>query len=111
MRIRIVIFGILTFAFLQSRSQQLITFTGKVTNTQSVPVAGSTVNLLNTNRGAASDEQGNFSLKNIAAGKYTVQVTAIGYATISMDVILKNATESLNIQLEDASRQLDAVLV
>jgi iron complex outermembrane receptor protein len=85
---------------------------GKIINAKSAPVPRSTVYLLNTHDGTISDERGNFSFKNLPAGKYVIQVSAVGYATIQMDVsIANNSNESLNIQLVDAERQLDAVLV
>src|SRR5205085_1043987 len=93
-------------------SQQTANLSGKITNARSAPVPGSTVYLLNTNQGAVADENGNFSLHNLPAGKYVIHVSAIGYAAIYKDVVVGiSANESLNIQLTDAGLQLDAVLV
>ena len=112
MKMRMLFSFLLAFSVYSAFGQQLYTFSGKITNTGSVPLAGTSVYLLNTNRGTASDEQGNFALKNLPPGKYTVQVSAIGYATTNLDISLGGTSaESSNIKLADASTQLDAVLV
>src|SRR5688572_15967520 len=102
-----ILFACCTGAF----AQQQVNFSGKVSNSQSLPIAGSTVYLLNTNRGTATDDKGNFTIKNLLPGKYTAQVSAIGYATVNVEVVLNGSTGSIDIGLEDESRQLDAVLV
>src|SRR5436190_3013795 len=112
MKIRLLFSFLLAISAYSAMAQHLYTFSGKVTNAGSVPLAGTSVYLLNTNRGTASDEQGNFTLKNLPPGKYTVQVSAIGYATTDLDISLGgSSSESINIKLPDAATQLDAVLV
>ena len=88
------------------------TYSGRITNARSASIPGSTVYLLNTNEGTATDEHGNFSFKDLPAGKYIVQVSAIGYVTAYREITVgSSANEVLNIQLADAGKQLDAVLV
>jgi iron complex outermembrane recepter protein len=111
MRIILLAISVVLSAF-SAGAQQLISFSGKIINARSAPVAGSSIYLLNSNRGAVSDDQGNFNIKELVAGKYTVQVSAIGYATIDLDLVLADAAgKPLTIQLTEASIQLDAVLV
>ncbi len=109
----VVIFFVLFAAFsFYGNSQQSYKLSGKVTNTRSTPLPASTVYLLNTNEGAVSDEKGNFSIKDLQAGKYVVQVSSVGYVTMYIDVVLGSSTnEPLNIQLADGGKQLDAVFV
>jgi iron complex outermembrane recepter protein len=112
MRIRLIFFVLFAALDISAQSQPTNLFSGKITNARSTPVPGSTVYLLNTNEGAVSDEQGNFSFNNLPAGKYVMQVSAVGYATTYKDIAIGgSANESLNIQLIDAGQQLDAVLV
>jgi iron complex outermembrane receptor protein len=95
-----------------TQGQSTTRLSGKVTNTRSTPVAGSTVYLLNSNAGTVSDDQGNFSFSNLPAGEYILQVSSIGYATIYKDVVIKGGeNESLTVQLPEAGVQLDAVWV
>ena len=54
------------------------------------PVAGATVMILGTDLGAASDEQGEFRIKNVPVGGYSVSVRSIGYdPTVRTDVIVR----------------------
>ncbi len=111
MRIHVFLLAIFFACCSGSFAQQPVSFSGKVLNPQSAPIAGSTVYLLNTNRGTATDDKGNFTIKNLQPGKYTAQISAIGYATVNMEVMVNSSTGTIDIGLEDESRQLDAVLV
>ncbi len=85
---------------------------GKITGENSKPVPDAFIYLLNTNSSAFSNADGSFSLKNIAAGNYIVSVSAAGYATVNKNISVNNsASETLNIQLPDASKNLDEVVV
>ncbi len=46
---------------------------------ESIPFA--TVMILGTNRGAVSNEEGQFEFRKLAAGKYTLRVQVMGYKT------------------------------
>ena len=107
---RILFLGALIMFYSGVQAQQLASFSGKVSDTHNLPVAGATIYLLNTNRGVATDSKGNFNINNIPAGKYTAQISAIGYATLNLDVLLPGSGTT-EIVLEDESQQLDAVLV
>ncbi|MEP7371899.1 MAG: TonB-dependent receptor [Chitinophagaceae bacterium] len=112
MKIRLLFSFLMAISAYSAMAQKLYTFSGKVTNASSVPLAGTSVYLLNTNRGTASDERGNFELKNLPPGKYAVQISAIGYATTNLAISLgASSTEAITIKLADAATQLDAVLV
>ncbi len=87
------------------------TITGKITDAKQNPVSDAFVHLLNTNASTFSDALGNFSFKNIAAGKYTVSVSAAGYAGINETLTVAGAATEINFQLADATVQLDAVVV
>lgn len=92
-------------------AQRTTKFTGKITDSRSVPVAAASIYLLNTNRGAVSDDQGNFLIDNIAVGSYRAQVSAIGYATLDMPVEIRDNSSALTIKLVEAGKELNAVLV
>jgi iron complex outermembrane receptor protein len=112
MKIKLLFCLLMAFCFFSAPGQQLYTFSGKITDASSVPLAGTSVYLLNTNRGTATDDQGNFTFKNLSPGKYTVQLSAIGYAVTNVDVTLGSTnSESVDIKLADAAIQLDAVVV
>lgn len=107
-----IILLFLLFAGSTAVAQRSSTITGNVTDAASSPISGVTVRLLNTNLGAATDESGTFSISGIADGKYTLQATAIGYASIRSEVTVgQDISAPLDIQLEESTTQLDAVIV
>ncbi|MFT3701859.1 MAG: carboxypeptidase-like regulatory domain-containing protein [Agriterribacter sp.] len=106
--------GLLAFAVLISISsaQSSLSVSGTITDARSNPIHAATVALLNTNRATITDEKGVFTFKNISSGKYTVQVSAVGYATASKVVTFSPATASqLQFTLEDADISLGTVVV
>ena len=48
------------------------------------PAVGVNVILIDTYLGAATDENGRFTILNIPPGTYSIRVDAIGFATITM---------------------------
>ena len=112
MKIKLLFCLPVAFSFLFSSAQQLYSFSGKISDADSTPLAGASVYLLNTNRGTATDEHGNFTFKNLPPGNYIMQVSAIGYAVANAHVKLGDpGSESVDVKLADAAIQLDAVLV
>lgn len=102
--------GILT-CFI-SYSQPLITIQGNIKDERSGPVSYASVYLLNSNFFAVSDTSGSFTIKNVPGGNYTMVVSAVGYATINKTIQLTpNEKTSFDLQLTDASKQLDEVIV
>src|SRR5687768_10899986 len=75
------------------------TLTGKISNTNLNPIPGASVRLLNTTLGAATNEGGGFSIPDVIAANYTVEISAVGYATVSKDIDLRYSTEPLIVQL------------
>ena len=67
--------------------------TGKISGivkdkSDSSSLPGANVYLKNTSFGAASDEQGRFTLINIPPGKYILKVDMIGYKSVKMENII-----------------------
>ena len=97
---------------LTALSQPALTYSGKIINSQSQPVSGATIVVLNTSLASVSDSDGNFSINAIRAGNYTLYITSVGYAGLSTDVIISDHTpNSITITLINAATNLDAVIV
>lgn len=112
MKMKLLVSSFLTLCFSGLFSQQSADISGKITNTLSVPLPGTSVYLLNTNRGTATDDQGNFRFSNLQPGRYTVQLSAVGYATTNIDITAGSPSgQPVTIQLAESSKQLDAVFV
>jgi iron complex outermembrane receptor protein len=102
----------LVFAWIGVKAQDTNSLTGTITDAASEPLAGVTVHLLNTNFGTATDQAGKFSISDIPGGRYILQVTAVGFATIQEEVDLQeDGGKTLEFQLAESSTQLDAVVV
>lgn len=75
-----------------------------------VPFAN--VGLVGSSLGAASDENGAFLIKNVPVGKYTIQVTAVGYKNYRTIVEVEaNKPTVLNINTVSTSTQMDEFVV
>ncbi|MEO6915484.1 MAG: TonB-dependent receptor [Chitinophagaceae bacterium] len=108
---RLLFIIVICLTTLFSFSQQRVEIRGTVVNAASTPVPAATVHLMNTNFTTQTSTRGVFSIRDVPAGSYRVEITAIGYAnTIKTFTVSENA-EALSIVLTEAARQLDAVIV
>ena len=88
------------------------TISGKITDTRSSPIANVTVHLLNTSVTTLSNGEGNFSVQHLLAGRYTVLLSSVGYATTATEIEVKEKMENaFSFQLKDAMLQLETVTV
>lgn len=77
---------------------------------ESIPFA--TVMILGTNRGAVSNEEGQFEFRKLAAGKYTLRVQVMGYKTQEKTITVSaEATSVVHFQMEEESFMTDEVVV
>src|SRR6187549_243071 len=105
---RLAILALLLFsqAFVYGQSIK-----GKVTSSKDESLSGVNVHLLNTNSGTATDEQGNFELKDVSSGSYQIQFSAVGFATVEQKIEVTSEGVSLNLQLAETATQLEDVVV
>ncbi len=106
-----MIHGLIALVILNSISGKI---QGTVTDEQTgEPIAYVDVMLVGTERGAATDERGNFYLLDVRAGIYTVEVSCLGYGT----KIIKNVrveidqTARLYISLEQTPIEIAPITV
>lgn len=56
--------------------------TGRITdNKTNDPLHGANITIVGTSMGSATDDNGNYTLKNVPPGNYTLKATFIGYKT------------------------------
>jgi iron complex outermembrane receptor protein len=92
-------------------AQNTATISGKVTDEKSNALKGVTVHLLNTNISVLTDAEGNFSINNIHTGRYIISFSSVGYAIQNKVADINSATNNIDVQLADATAQLDDVVV
>src|SRR5688572_24662125 len=87
--------------------QELGVLSGTISDIHVRPIQGATVRLLNTNLGAATNKAGEFVISDLIKAKYTLEISAVGYASIKREIDLLQNTEPLKIQLVESVHQLD----
>lgn len=73
------------------------------------PLPGVNIILRGTYYGAATDLNGNFSIKNISPGSYNIEISFIGYKTTQFNgiIIEPNKTKTLTVKLEESVLTLE----
>ncbi|WP_299578657.1 TonB-dependent receptor [Mucilaginibacter sp.] len=92
-------------------SQNLTDISGVIVNQKSQPVSGAIITLLNTNFNATSNSKGEFRISHIPEGSYTMHISNGAYAERNQLITLNGKGMLFNIKLNDASTQLDEVVV
>ena len=98
--------------FITASAQKKISFSGLVKGYADKPLAAATVHILNTNYTTVTDTTGKFNFGSIAQGNYTVNVSAIGYASGSYAIkVAQGSPNTLSAKLQPANIQLNEVFV
>ncbi|MBN1251188.1 MAG: TonB-dependent receptor [Bacteroidales bacterium] len=113
----IIILLILLYGIkIQSQTNYTQTIRGTVIDaTSKSPITGANIVLLNTNPliGDVSNTQGEFTIKNVALGKYNISVGFIGYKPVFLrNLSVKSGKELiLNIEMEEMVITTEEVIV
>jgi iron complex outermembrane receptor protein len=95
-----------------SISAQTYSITGSVVDSKSKPIPGVNVVLINTNFGAATDENGNYEITDLPLGIYTIEFSAIGYEKIRReDISIENRSITLDVVLTEKIIISEEVLI
>ncbi len=105
----IVLLLMMTF---QSQAQNA-SINGTVTNAKSSqPLAGVNIQIDKLNRGAATNAEGNFKIKNLKAGTYTLTFTYIGFQSQTLKVTLTaDQQKAVEVRLKPQSVTLNGIQV
>ncbi len=88
------------------------TIKGQVTNTDQKPVPDINIALEGTQLGAASNQNGNYTINNIPVGEYTLIVSGVGYAEQKESIHLENSeTLTINVTLSTSNEELQEIVV
>ncbi len=88
------------------------TLSGRVINEKAEPVFGASVIIIGTSLGVSADESGYFQIKNIPAGVYALQVTAISYEMKTVPGIqINELTKSITVILKESLIQTQQIVV
>jgi iron complex outermembrane receptor protein len=85
---------------------------GHVNTTDNHPAAFVTVEVKGTNKLTATDENGNFIIRGLKEGSYTLEISMVGLRTQNKTVEVKSSeTTTVAITIEEDAKQLEAVIV
>ena len=99
---------LLTAGCVQGYAQHIIS--GKVTGNNQ-PVTGASVRVKGTSLGTTTDSTGHFFITASKKGKYTIQVSSVGFKNKEQIVELTDSLSSLQIELMTAAKTLGEVVV
>ena len=101
----------LLFALLSANLFSQNTITGKVTFDDQ-PFEFVNIYLKENAKGTSTDAEGNYTLKNIHNGNYTLVVSSVGFKTQYKKVVLQNnQNTTYNFVLEEDASQLEEVVI
>lgn len=89
------------------------TVTGTVTDAESgEPLPGANVQIVELNRGAATNVEGTYSISEVPSGEYTLRVSFVGFQTFEDNIALRTGqTLRRNVELEPDYTGLEEVVV
>ena len=87
------------------------TISGKVKSSAGIPVEGGTVHVLNTNLTGSINSNGEFIIRNLKPGTYTLSIRSIGYSGAEKAVAVTSDITNIDIVLNASSSTLREVIV
>ncbi|MEX2347594.1 MAG: SusC/RagA family TonB-linked outer membrane protein [Balneolaceae bacterium] len=85
---------------------------GTVTENQTgEPLPGSTVYIVELDRGASTDIDGQYTIESVPSGTYTLRVTFVGFSPITLEVTVGSSAVTENITLRQDTFGLDQLVV
>ena len=83
---------------------------GKVTDADGQPMTGAHVTLSPGYLGNYSDADGNYSIRGIKSGDYTLKVTFVGFETYKQEISI-SADQTLDISIRESATMTEEVIV
>ena len=107
------LFLFLAFGFVSAASAQTGGVTGTVADAETgETIPGANVQIVELNRGAATNPEGVYEITNVSSGTYTLRVSFVGYQVFQTPIeIPADETITRDIELEPGAIGLDEVVV
>jgi iron complex outermembrane receptor protein len=88
------------------------TIKGNITSTDGEPLSNISVKLEGTGNGTRTEENGDFVLRNIKPGTYTLIASGIGYTASKQNlIVISGKNNFLTLELNKATQQLSEVVI
>ncbi|MDQ0965707.1 outer membrane cobalamin receptor [Flavobacterium sp. W4I14] len=110
---KILLLGMLCVCVIFTSAQhRLSSISGQIKSNDGNPIPGATLKIHKTNYGTLTDQIGNFKLSNIPLGKYTIQVSAIGFKTQKKEInVADGQISTFNFHLSESTEQMETLNV
>jgi iron complex outermembrane receptor protein len=110
--IRSLSFSIFVFLINLNLPAQTFEIKGTITDFLGNPLPRVNVIVIETKTGDATDLEGNYSIKNVSPGTYTIEFSIIGYETNRMtNILVENQSVVLNTILKEKPVESEQVIV
>ena len=109
---RLLTFSVILILLFSANAFAQGTIKGKVTDSKQGAVIGANVFIKGTNIGAATDFEGNYLIKNVPEGSYTLTISAVGYKSQEFSINIISGTETKqNAALAEDILNLEGVVI
>ncbi|MGB0390624.1 MAG: TonB-dependent receptor [Salibacteraceae bacterium] len=114
--ITVILFILIAFPTMLFAQSNTSVITGVVTDKQSeftIPGANVIITTLDPQVGVSTDNDGKFVIDNVPVGRHTIQISFLGYQTITLpNVLVSSAKESfVNVELFESAEELNEVVI
>ena len=93
-------------------AQQGGTIRGKVTTDKDDPLSGASIVVVGSDKGISADAGGLYTISGLKPGRYTLQVSAVGFQTAQRVVsVTATGVTEINIQLKPGGNSLNEIVV
>ena len=87
------------------------TISGKVTDQTGQLIPGVNIILKGTTTGTTSDFDGNYEIRNVANGTYTLFASYIGFDNFKKEITINSSNITLDITIKENAQSLDEIIV
>ncbi len=84
---------------------------GSIKDVNGTPIDAVYIHILNTNLATVTDRAGRFQFNNLSKGKFTFEVSAVGYASVQKEVIIDTENLEVSFELEESITKLETIVV
>ncbi|MCH3882021.1 MULTISPECIES: TonB-dependent receptor [Tenacibaculum] len=87
------------------------TVSGSVKDQNGDPIPGANVLLKGVSLGADSDFDGNFEIRNVANGTYTLVASFVGFDNFTKEITVNSSNLNIDVVIKENAQSLDEVIV
>lgn len=84
---------------------------GKVSDANNTPIMGANIIIKNSDFGAVTDFEGNFTITTSLTGQQTLQVSYVGFDTFEQSIDCNNSEVNINVVLQEGENALETVVL